>query len=682
MEAGLAQRVKPGKEQSSFSDSPSLTTFINTVISEHMTKLKLLLVEDNDTDALLVVRHLKKEGFEVDHLQVKTKAEMEAGLAQDGWDIVISDYSLPGFGGDEALELFKSKKPDIPFILVSGTVGEDIAVNIMKGGANDYLMKTHLYRLGPAVKRELAETVMKREKKRIESVLSQTEKRFQRLIHDLLDVVWLSNMDGSKLYIVNAAFEKIFGLSTGDINASPKHWIDQVLDEDKSLFEKFLQNLPSREIDACEYRIRKPDGAIRWVYDQRYLVRGEGNEEEMVGGILSDITDDKRNETELIHAKQAAEESSRLKSAMLQNMSHEFRTPMNGILGFSEMLHNELSGQDLQDMAGHILTSGMRLQNTLDSIMLYAQLEGGLTLNLTNVNVTKLVNKTAEMFRESVILKGLNLDVQADEQLFFISDENLLQKSLIKIMENAVKFTSTGGITLKAKYAGEKNDRIQIVIKDTGIGIAREKQKMIFEEFRQADEGYNRPYEGSGLGLSIARKSTELLRGSIAIESEPGKGTAFVLTLPSHGSQQKMLLSPDETETTSAVIPDKKTITELPLIILVEDNEANIELVGMYLKMNFRLDVATTGERSLEMVKKSRYQAILMDINLGPGMDGIDAITEIRKMPEYLNTPIIAVTGYTFQNEKEYIISKGADYYLEKPFRKQVLIDLLQGILS
>jgi PAS domain S-box-containing protein len=489
-------------------------------------------------------------------------------------------------------------------------------------------------------------------------------------------------MDGSKLYIVNAAFEKIFGLSTGDMNASPKHWIDQVLDEDKLLFEKFLQDLPSREIDACEYRIRKPDGAIRWVFDQRYLVRGEGNEEEMVGGILSDITDDKRNETELIHAKQAAEESSRLKSAMLQNMSHEFRTPMNGILGFSEMLHNELAGQDLQDLAGHILTSGKRLQNTLDSIMLYAQLEGGLTLNLTKVNVTKLVYKTAEMFRESVIIKGLNFDIQADEQLFFISDENLLQKSLVKIMENAVKFTTTGGITLKAKYAGNKNDMVQIVIKDTGIGIAREKQKLIFEEFRQADEGYNRPYEGSGLGLSIARKSVELLRGSIVIESEPGKGTAFIITLPSHGSQDKVVISPEKTETTSEVIRAEKAITELPMILHVEDNEANIELVGMYLKKHFRLDVATTGELSLEMVKKSKYQAILMDINLGPGMDGIDAITEIRKMPEYLNTPIIAVTGYTFQNEKEYIISRGADYYLEKPFRKQVLIDLLQGILS
>jgi len=204
-----------------------------------MTKLKLLLVEDNDTDALLVVRQLKKEGFEVDHLQVKTREEMEAGLAQGGWDIVISDYSLPGFGGGEALELFQSKKPDIPFILVSGTVGEDIAVTIMKGGANDYLMKTHLNRLGPAVKRELNETSMKREKMHIESVLSQTEKRFQRLIQDLLDVVWLANMDMTRLYIVNAAFEKIFGIPVDDKQANPEHWIDYVLEEDKQLYRNF-----------------------------------------------------------------------------------------------------------------------------------------------------------------------------------------------------------------------------------------------------------------------------------------------------------------------------------------------------------------------------------------------------------------------------------------------------------
>jgi CheY-like chemotaxis protein len=118
------------------------------------------------------------------------------------------------------------------------------------------------------------------------------------------------------------------------------------------------------------------------------------------------------------------------------------------------------------------------------------------------------------------------------------------------------------------------------------------------------------------------------------------------------------------------------------MILLVEDNDANIELVKMYLKKDFRLDVATNGEDSLEMAKTEKYQAILMDINLGPGIDGIDAISEIRKMPEHIQTPIIAVTGYTFRNEKDYILSRGANYYLEKPFQKQVLLDLLKGILS
>ncbi len=647
-----------------------------------MTKLKLLLVEDNDTDALLVVRQLKKEGFEVEHIQVKTRDEMEAGMARGNWDIVISDYSLPGFGGGEALELFQSKKPDIPFILVSGTVGEDIAVNIMKGGANDYLMKTHLNRLGPAVKRELAETAMKRDKKRIESVLSQTEKRFQRLIHDLLDAVWLSNKDGSKLYIVNAAFEKIFGIAIDDPLASPQHWIDQVVEEDKQSFSNFLEEFPTLGVHSCEYQVRKPDGTVNWVFDQRYVVRGTGNEEDMVGGILSDITEKKRAEKELIQAKQAAEESSRLKSAMLQNMSHEFRTPMNGILGFSEILHAELSGQGTQMMAEHILNSGKRLQHTLDAIMLYAQLEGGLTLNLANVNLTSLVIQTGESFREAIIAKGLNLDMHVEQMLFLLTDENLLQKTLWNIVGNAVKFTSAGGVTLEATSKDEIQGTVEIIIRDTGIGIPREKQKIIFEEFRQAEEGYNRPYEGSGLGLSIARKCIELLHGSIRIESEPGKGTSFFLTLPSTAKQSEKQ-GPDIKSTSSpAALQVEIPMTTPPLILLVEDNDANIELVKMYLKKDFKLDVATNGESSLEMVKKGRYQAILMDINLGPGMDGIDTIAEIRKMPEYVHTPIIAVTGYTFRNEKDYIISKGADYYLEKPFLKAVLIDLLKEVLS
>ncbi|MCX6282776.1 MAG: response regulator, partial [Bacteroidetes bacterium] len=228
-----------------------------------MRKIKLLLVEDDETDALLVIRQLKKDGFEVDHVRVKTRPDMEAELDKGGWDIVISDYAMPGFSGQEALKIFKSRNLDIPFILVSGTVGEDLAVSIMKGGANDYMMKSALNRLGPAIMRELEEMQVRIEKKQAQQ--------------------------------------------------------------------------------------------------------------------------------ELIIAKLAAEESSRVKSSLLANMSHEFRTPMNGILGFTEILSSMMTDESQKGMANHILTSAKRLMRTLNSIMTFAQLDSGYSLNKANVNLSSLL---------------------------------------------------------------------------------------------------------------------------------------------------------------------------------------------------------------------------------------------------------------------------------------------------
>lgn len=639
-----------------------------------MTKINLLLAEDNDTDALLLIRQLRKEGFEVAHVQVKTRKEMEEALERGGWDIVISDFSMPGFGGGDALELFKSRNLDIPFILVSGTVGEDIAVSIMKAGANDYLMKTHLNRLGPAVKRELEETRMKREKRRVESMLKQNEKRFERLIQDLVDVVWLADVDGEHLYIVNSAFDKLLGEHFDRASFKPNRWEEMVIEEDIPPFRRFIDELKIKGICALEYRIRRKDGTERWLFDQRYIVPGDENGEAMTGGILSDISDKKIAEQELITAKTSAEESSRLKSALLQNMSHEFRTPMNGILGFSEILANELDEPGSKMMSQHILTSGKRLQQTLDSIMLFAQLESGIPLKMVPVDVRTMVNSITECLGEPIHRKGLFLKVDISEPFTLSSDENLLKRTLFNLIENAVKFTTQGGITIsgKALFSGE----VEIRVSDTGIGIAPEKQSIIFEEFRQAEEGYNRPYEGSGLGLAIVRKTINALGGKISLISETGRGSEFIITLRS-GESSLPLKTIHET---IAIQPDQPADAspDLPLVLLVEDNEANIDLVTLFLKNQYRIDVARDGETSLEMVKEKHYQAILMDINLGPGIDGIDAITAIRKLENYRSTPIIAVTGYTFRDEKEYIIAKGASHYLEKPFNKNVLLNLLR----
>jgi len=641
-----------------------------------MTKLKLLLVEDNDTDALLVVRQLRKEGFDVEHIQVKNRFDMEQALDKGGWDIVISDYSLPGFGGKDALDIFKSRDLDIPFILVSGTVGEDIAVSIMKGGANDYLMKTHLNRLGPAVKRELEETAMKREKMRIESMLSKTESRFRRLIQDLIDVVWLSDETGKKLYIINAAFEKIFGIVPEEVKNEPARWEALVADDDLAIFRKFTAGLFQKGIDALEYRIVRSDGNQKWIYDQRYVVQDGNNGEIMVGGILSDITDKKIADQELLAAKRSAEESSRLKSALLQNMSHEFRTPMNGILGFSEILLGQIADPECSLMIRHIATSGQRLQRTLDAIMFFAQLEGGIVIKNSFFDAGEIIGKVSQEFSGMAKQKGLSFNVEIHQPLFLKTDQKLFEISVRNITENAIKFTEKGRVEITGNIQGNNPPNIVINVSDTGIGIAREKHGLVFEEFRQANEGYARPYEGSGLGLSIAKKCITLLNGTLQLQSEPGSGTIVTITLPVNGSVHDV--TPDRNILHINESSPKIAKNEGQRILLVEDNDSNIDLVRVYVNRVFDLDIAKDSSSAINLVQNNQYDAILMDINLGPGPDGIDTIAGIRKIEGYQSTPIIAVTGYTFRNEKEFITSQGADHYLGKPFDKRTLLSTLE----
>ena len=514
-----------------------------------MRKIRLLQVEDDETDSLLVLRQLKKEGFDVDYVRVKTRPDLEAELDKGGWDIVISDYSMPGFSGLEALRVFKARNLDIPFILVSGTVGEDLAVSIMKEGADDYLMKSALSRLGPAV---------------------------------------------------------------------------------------------TRELEEMQLRIEK-----------------------------------KQAQLELIQAKLAAEESSRVKSSLLANMSHEFRTPMNGILGFTEILSSIITDESQKAMTGHILSSAQRLLRTLNSIMTFAQLDSGYVLNTVNVNLSDLTTHCVDSIREPAKEKKLILKCEIEPSVFIHSDEHLLQTSLLNILDNAVKFTSEGEIGVILKKSTLPFERYVISIRDTGIGIPAEKQEMIFDEFRQASEGYNRPYEGSGLGLAITRKSAALLNCKLEVESEVGRGSTFTLNIPEEAVQAPGQKAASPSEPHGVQASGKQ-----PYLLLVEDNDANIDLVKLYLQKGYKLDVAKDALTSIDLTNRNAYDGILMDINLGPGMDGGEAIEKIRQKPEYTDTPIIAVTGYTLQQEKEAILAKGANYYLAKPFNKKQLTGLLMEALG
>jgi signal transduction histidine kinase len=255
------------------------------------------------------------------------------------------------------------------------------------------------------------------------------------------------------------------------------------------------------------------------------VVQDGSNGEIMVGGILSDITDKKIADQELLEAKRSAEESSRLKSALLQNISHEFRTPMKGILGFSEILMGQIADPECSSMIRHIATSGQRLHRTLDAIMFFAQLEAG-----------EIISKVSQEFFGMAKQKGLAFNVENHQPLFLETDQKLFEVSVRNITENAIKFTEKGRVEITGNIQGNNPPNIVITVSDTGIGIVREKQGLVFEEFRQANEGDSRPCEGSDLGLSITKKCITVINGTLALQSEPGSGTIVTISLPVKGS--------------------------------------------------------------------------------------------------------------------------------------------------
>lgn len=385
----------------------------------------------------------------------------------------------------------------------------------------------------------------------------------------------------------------------------------------------------------------------------------------------------KKIQQELIEAIQKAEVSSKLTSALLANMNHELRTPMNGILGFAEILMNELNEPGFKLKAENILLSGRRLMDTLDAIMDLSFLESDkVTRKLKPVSVSKKLRSVLMGYETQIKRKGLSLDKDVPEHIQILGDDHLFSHLLKNLIDNAVKYTDTGGIKILAvRKSVNDHPMICISISDTGIGIAEENHAMIFHAFRQVSEGYGRQFEGSGLGLSISKKIVTLMNGTITLHSRIGEGSTFTVCIPSAEeiSPVEPLRLSEAPKSALQAVPGKL----LPDVLLVEDNLINLQLLMVYIRDFCNVYSALDGKSAIDLTHQRQFHAILMDINLGPGMDGIQAMLEIRKRPDYAKIPIIAVTGYASIGDRDRLLTIGFDEYLPKPFDRDKIADLM-----
>lgn len=403
--------------------------------------------------------------------------------------------------------------------------------------------------------------------------------------------------------------------------------------------------------------------------------------------LREEIEQRKNIETELQNAREKAQEADQFKTRLLSNMSHEFRTPLNGILGFAELLETELADPEQLEMASGIVDAGRRLMRTLHLMLELSEFE---TYNKKRVFKSVALSKTLKpLIRQYYIeaeRKTIQLQfVEPKTDLLVHGDKHLIEQIFHNLMDNAVKYTDEGSVSVvltTVENNGVTLGALKIV--DTGIGIDKNDVELIFHEFRQASEGFSRSFEGTGLGLSLSKKMAEYMNGDIEVDSTPDVGSTFTLILPiateSTLKQEKSTEQPVK-EATPLPTEGETDKSKLPEILLVEDNYANKVIAQKFLQDICRVDYAKDGEKALQLAEEKEYAAFLMDINLGRGLNGLEITQILRKMEKYKETPIAAVTGYGMRGDKEKLLSEGCSHYLVKPFSKDELISLVRNML-
>ncbi len=508
------------------------------------------------------------------------------------------------------------------------------------------------------------------DKQKILLKLSEGEKQYRNLISELPDIV-IIHKNGIILY-VNHAASAATGYSAEELIGSNMLGFIEEGHREIAIYN-MTRRAKGEIVGDYEINMVSKSGEIKTGIVRTTTT--EFNGENAILIILIDITERLQAEKNLLLSKEKAEESDRLKSAFLANMSHEIRTPMNGILGFSNLLKDpSISRKDQKQYIEIIEKSGVRMLNIINDIVDISKIESNqMEVFISRTNINEQVEYIYNFFKPEVASKGINLNYKNGLSLnnaFIKTDREKIYAILTNLVKNAIKFCDKGLIELgyTTKVNG-KFEELEFFVKDTGIGIQKDKQEAIFDRFIQADISDKRTFQGAGLGLSISKAYVEMLGGKIWVESKVGLGSIFYFTIPC------IAIENVDTDFEESILIKEVENRKLKIVIAEDDAISKLLISKAISKYSKEIIMVSTGTEAVEACRKNQdIDLVLMDINM-PIMNGYEATEQIRQFNK--NVIIIAQTANALSNDKINALASGCNDYLSKPVNVNSLSDLI-----
>jgi hypothetical protein len=685
--------------------------------SPRTTPLRILHLEDNASDRELVRQALVHEEISCEFVYAASEAEFSAALDRDRIDLILSDFTIPGYDCLSALALAQKKCPEVPYLFVSGAIGEERAIESLKSGATDYVLKGRLERLLPAVRRALRDTSERARRRAAEEALRRSEERFREMAERIDDVFYVAALDTGGWLYVSPAYEQIWGRPRAELYAQPAQWTGAIVPEDRAAALTAREQLVHGREYHIEYRIQRPDGTLRWIEDRSYPISDPAGQKKRAVGVARDITQRRQLEAQLQQAQKME-----AVGQLAGGVAHDFNNVLTVVIGYAQMLldRGNLPPDALEPLT-QIYTAGNRAANLTRQLLVFSRKQ---TIQRRVIDLNQIAREISAMLRPLIgePIK-LELSLSADP-CPAEADAGMIEQVIMNLAVNArdampkggTLFIATEQVTLDATAPRRHPEArpgafVCLSVRDTGCGIPLENLQRIFEPFFTTKTAGH----GTGLGLATAFGIVQQHQGWIEVESTVGVGTGAsqfsdmggtplpglpavaggtgvppvgceATAMRPAGTCFRIMLPAAPPATAGPALRPATTVAAgggAETILLVEDESAVREFAVAVLRSHgYRVLQAGSGIEALEIWKwhQSRIALLLSDLVLPDGLGGMELAIRLRQKKPALK--VVLTSGYANATIEAEFRPPAGTHFIRKPYKPQVLAQAVRDALD